>query len=160
MVLNFNAELSNIDISDICHKMNIPLNGIYMRDEMPQKLSNGNYIINLDGNDGHGTHWTCFIKDGKDIIYMDSFGMLPPQNQIDIFHTNQDNIFYNNKQYQDINSVICGFYCIAFFLYIKLNKNDKTISLLEKVNNFDDKFKSNTKKNDLFIKKFIMQYYK
>jgi hypothetical protein len=48
----------------------IKLNGIYMKDELPSYLKEGNYIINLQNHDESGSHWTCFIKDKIIYIFM------------------------------------------------------------------------------------------
>lgn len=155
MKLNFKKELSNFDLEEICHKLGIRLNGIFMRNTMPENLTNGNYILNMDDSNGNGTHWTSFIKHGKTIYYCDSFGMPPPQDQVDIFHKKQDHVYYNDSQFQDIQSVVCGFYCIAFFLYVKVNKG----SLSKKVHDFGESFSDNEKENDKKIQHFISKYY-
>lgn len=156
MKLNFKQELTNIQIEDICNTLGIKLNGIFMRDTLPDKLSNGNYILNLDSEGGSGTHWTSFIKSGKTIYYCDSFGVQPPQDQVDIFHRNHDNVLFNDKQFQDIRSVVCGYYCIAFFLYVKVNKG----SLKKKVHDYGEWFTDDEIKNDKKIQQFITKFYK
>lgn len=153
--LNFNQELSNIDIEEICGHLGIKLNGIYMRDQMTSDLRNGNYIINLDSSTGSGTHWCCFVKSGRSIYYMDSFGVVPPQEQVEIFHINQDKVFYNDEQMQHIKSVVCGFYCIAFFLFLKHTPG----SIQNKTKKFADLFGSDYRANDELIKKMILKYY-
>ena len=47
-------------------------------------------IINLDSNNGPGTHWVCYV----DSFYFDPFGLPPPEN---IFLSN-DTIFHNIKK--------------------------------------------------------------
>ena len=44
--------------------------GCYIDNELPKKLLNGYYVVNLNGN----SHWTCLLKDGKNYFYFDSFG--------------------------------------------------------------------------------------
>ena len=54
--------LTNYDLEELCDFYNVPLGGIYMKDMLPKKLQNGNYIINLESSNGgrnNGTHWTC-----------------------------------------------------------------------------------------------------
>ena len=156
-MLDFNHELSNVEITDICNRLGIKLNGIYMRDELTKsKLRNGNYIINLDSAGGNGTHWTAFIKHNKNIYYCDSFGVQPPQEEITVFHQNQDHIFFNDTHMQDIKSVMCGYYCIAFFLFMKVNKQN----IRQKLIRYSKLFTKNTKQNDNLIKNFILSYYK
>lgn len=47
--------------------------------------------------------------------------MPPLQNEIDLFHQEHDKVLYNKEQIQDIHSDLCGWYCIAFLLFCKLN---------------------------------------
>ena len=65
--------LTNSDFYSICIKLKLKLNGIYMKDELPSDLKEGNYIINLENSNQSGSHWTCFIKSKNDIFYYDSF---------------------------------------------------------------------------------------
>ena len=57
-------------------------------------------IINLDDTIGSGTHWVCYYNN----YYFDSFGMPPP---VKIVRCIKD-IQYNDIQYQDTKSVLCG----------------------------------------------------
>jgi hypothetical protein len=87
------STLTNSDLYSICIRLKIKLNGIYMKDELPSDLKEGNYIINLQNHDENGSHWTCFIKNANNIFYYDSFGVVMPQNAYDIFIKNVDNIY-------------------------------------------------------------------
>ena len=56
--------LSNFDIIKICKKLKINLIGTFFKDELPQKVKKGNYIINLQSStQGDGTHWLALILD-------------------------------------------------------------------------------------------------
>jgi len=159
MNLDFKKELSNVDIQNICDKLGIKINRICMKDELAQqKLKNGNYIINLENHNQSGSHWCCFKKLNKCIYYFDAFGIMPPQNEIDLFKENHDKLSYNDLDIQDINSILCGYYCIGFFLYIQHNYN-KSISLDDCCESYIEMFSQNTKLNDNILKKFIMKYY-
>ena len=54
--------LSNFDIENICQYYEIPLLGVVMKDQMPKKVVDGNFIINLQssvddyGNPTKGNH--------------------------------------------------------------------------------------------------------
>ena len=50
-------------------------NGVYSRDNLPNKIKDGAYIINLDGYSDVGTHWIAFYVKNNDINYFDSFGV-------------------------------------------------------------------------------------
>jgi len=108
--------LTNSDLYSIAIKLKLKLNGIYMKDELPSYLKDGNYIINLQNHDESGSHWTCFIKDKNNIYNYDSFAVVPPQNAYDIFLKNADNIYYIDKYDQSIDSTSCGWWCISFFV--------------------------------------------
>ena len=54
-------------------------------------------IINLDSNNGPGTHWVCYV----DSFYFDPFGLPPPENILFIKR-------YNTSQFQKKISVLCG----------------------------------------------------
>ena len=77
--------LTNSDLYSICIKLKLKLNGIYMKDEIPTDLKEGNYIINLENSNQSGSHWTCFIKEKNNVYYYVSFAVVPPQNAYDIF---------------------------------------------------------------------------
>ena len=82
---------------------------IYPRDS---KIYFDKGFVNIDNGSHGGTHWTCFIiKDNKS-FYFDSFGGQPEN-----FSLNQlpKPIIYHNYKIQDINSDLCGSYCLYFF---------------------------------------------
>ena len=58
-----------------------------MRNALPSQVhQNECAIVNLDNNDGPGTHWVAYRKQGPHIKYFDSFGNLqPPKELIDYF---------------------------------------------------------------------------
>ena len=71
----------------------------------------GMYIINLDDSTGPGTHWVALISDISDkAIYFDSFGLPLPQEILDV----HDEWCYNDSQFQDERSVLCGYCCLYF----------------------------------------------
>ena len=70
--------LDNLELTCICKDLEIPLNGIYMKNELPKKLKNGNYIVNLDSAPNFGTHWLTLILRDKDALFCDPFGAPPP----------------------------------------------------------------------------------
>ena len=50
-------------------------NGIYSRDNSPNKIKDGAYVINLDEDCDIGTHWIAQYVKNNDITYFDSFGV-------------------------------------------------------------------------------------
>ena len=86
---------------------------IYPRDS---KIYSDKGFVNIDNGFRGGTHWCAFyVKDNKS-FYFDSFGGAP-----DKFLLNQllKPITYHNYKIQDINSKLCGSYCLFFFYLIK-----------------------------------------
>ena len=50
--------LSNFDLQDLALKYNLPLIGVYSKDELPKKIQVGSYYVNMqDSTEGNGTHW-------------------------------------------------------------------------------------------------------
>ena len=148
--------LTNSDLYSICIKLKLKLNGIYMKDEIPNDLKEGNYIINLENSNQSGSHWTCFIKDKNNIYYYDSFGVVPPQNLYDISVKNSLNLYYIDKHDQNLDSTSCGYWVIAFLYYMNNTKGNK----LDIMKKFDKKF--NNKKtidNEIELKKYIDKIY-
>ena len=72
--------LSNFDIEGIANHYNIDVK-IIMKDELKNmKPINTNYIINLESSMiGNGTHWMGLKIEGKNCVYFDSYGTLPPE---------------------------------------------------------------------------------
>ena len=77
--------------------------------------SDRGFVNNDDGRTG-GSHWTCFLVEDNKSFYFDSFGGSP-----DKFLLNQipKPILYHNYKIQDINSKLCGSYCLYFFYLIE-----------------------------------------
>ena len=86
---------------------------IYPRDS---KIHSDKRFINIDNGFQGGTHWTSFIVKDEKSSYLDSFGGQP-----DKFLLNQlpKPIIYHNYKIQDINSKLCGSYCLYFFYLIE-----------------------------------------
>ena len=104
-----NKPLSNFDLLQWVDFLKIPnFKGIFARDEvMPREHSP--CIINLDELENAGTHWVCCAPGEKALWYFDSFGMGFPQE----FKSSKP-VIWSSSQYQNINSVLCGYYCLYF----------------------------------------------
>ena len=48
---------------------------VYSRDNLPNKIKDGVYIINLDEYSDIGTHWIALYVQNNNAIYFDSFGV-------------------------------------------------------------------------------------
>ena len=53
----------------------IAFSGVYSRDNLPDKIKNAAYIINLDEYSDIGTYWIAFYVNNKTVTYFDSFGV-------------------------------------------------------------------------------------
>ena len=66
--------LTNIEIQK--YYQNEPrFNGVYSRDNLPTKIKNGTYVINLDEYADTGTYWIALYVLNIEIIYFGSFGV-------------------------------------------------------------------------------------
>ena len=88
-------------------------NGVFSRSNMPKKIKDGVYVINLDGYADVGTHWIASFCNRSEIVYFDSFGDEHVPEEIKEFVGNK-NIKANVFRVQANNSVICGYFCIGF----------------------------------------------
>lgn len=151
--------LSNHDVTNICNYLNIPLLGVYTKDQLkdiPKKK--GLYVFNLGDLSSGGTHWTAgYIYDGK-TVYFDPFGSVPSI-EIDQFikSVSKKRIYLINKvQIQSLGSTYCGWYCIMF-LYILCHSNEspsKSLDLIQDHFNSDN-LNKNYDKLLSFFKKLI-----
>ena len=75
--------------------------GVYSRDNLPDKIKNGAYVINLDEYSDIGTHWIALYvnKEVKKII-------------------GNRNIITNIYRIQNYDSIMCGCFCIGFIDYM------------------------------------------
>ena len=139
--------LSDRDIIEILKNQNIHIHGIFMKDELPSKLTKGFYIINLQSStEGNGTHWVALYYNPVFSYYFDAFGFIAPmevQNKIKPYA-------YNDKQIQDLNSSSCGYYCIAFIMFL-YGKQD--IENLYRI--FINLFSNDTYKNDEVLERIL-----
>jgi len=141
--------LSNTDIIHILKSQGVKLNGVFMKDELPSKLKCGFYVVNLQSSTvGNGTHWVAFYYNSKNSFYFDAFGFPAP---VEI-EQKLKKYKYNEKQIQNLKSTACGYYCIAFilFLYGKQNKELETRFVL-----FIDAFSTDTKINDKLLYDYL-----
>ena len=142
--------LTNYDLEDLCKDYNVPLHGIYMKDQLPMQIKNGNYIINLEssmGGKNSGTHWTTLSVHNDDAFFFDSYGA-PPSIEIREFVNcrPKTKLGFNNWVVQDLKSNNCGYFCISLLIY--LNPKNIYVSANEYINQFVD----DTKKNDHILK--------
>ena len=66
--------LTNIEINEY-YKNEPRLNGVYSRNNLPDKIKEGAYVINLDEYANKGTHWIALFVKPKYTVYFPSFGI-------------------------------------------------------------------------------------
>lgn len=111
--------LSNVEISKyMARRMGSKFMGCYARNNLPQLLSTGFYVVNLDDQHNPGTHWVGMSVVSSEIIYFDSFGFICPK---EIITRKGDRvIWYSSHDIQNTRSVACGYYVLYFLS--ELNK--------------------------------------
>ena len=104
--------LTNFEIQKY-YKNEPRFNGVFSRNNLPKKIKDGAYVINLDEYADVGTHWIALFCNRNDIVYFDSFGVENGLEEIKEFVRNK-NIKANVFQVQVNNSIMCGYFCIGF----------------------------------------------
>lgn len=102
--------------------------GVFTRENLPKKVTCKDFecgVINLDDENGMGTHWVCFFRNKKNAFYFDSFGNLPPQIEFLNYIGDKCVIYYNHKSYQTYREVNCGHLCIKFLYNMYLQSISK-----------------------------------
>ena len=136
--------LTNIEINEY-YKSEPRFNGVYSRNNLPNKIKKGTYVINLDEYENTGTHWVSLFVKTKYKVYFDSFGVEHIPKEINKFINNdiKSNIF----RIQAYDSIMCGYFCIEFINYMLKGK-----TLLDYTNLFSP---NDFKKNDRVIKRIF-----
>ena len=124
---------------------------MYSRNNLPNKIKKGAYVINLDEYENTGTHWVCLFVKPKHRVYFDSFGIEHIPKKINKFINNDTSaiapIKSNIFRIQAYDSIMCGYFCIEFINYMLKGK-----TLLDYTNLFSP---NDFKKNDQVIKRIF-----
>ena len=96
-------------------------NGVFSRDNMPKKIKDGAWVINLDEYAGVGTHWIVLFCNRSEIAYFDSFGVEHVPEEIEKF-IGHKNIKTNIFRVQTNNSIMCGCFCTGFIAFMFAGK--------------------------------------
>jgi len=162
--------LTNFDIERIANKLDLPIVGVYSKDELANvKKKIGSYYINMQDSDkGSGTHWvlakiysdeerddenSSSSSDSEDekfkSLYFDSFGLGMPI-EVSNFLKPFRPVYCNNRQIQNIASTQCGWYCLACDYYLEHAQHSKTY--LDDYGKFINIFSDNPTKNLTILK--------
>ena len=98
-------------------------NGVFSRDNLPNKIKNGAYIVTLDEYHNIGTHWVRFYVNNKAAAYFDSFGIEHIPREIKRAVINKSLIA---SIFRMLDSVMCGYFCIAFIDFMFNSLTDFT----------------------------------
>ena len=121
-------------------------NGVFSRDNIPNKIKDGAYVINLDEYSDIGTPWIALWVNNN-VIYFDSFGVEHIPKEIKKFIDNK-NIIANIFRIQAYDSIMCGYFCMGFINFICKGK-----SLADNTNIFSpNNFKTN---GDIILNYFM-----
>jgi hypothetical protein len=144
---------SNIDLEEMAKKLDLPLIMVISKDQLPDKIQVGSYIINLeDSDEGEGTHW-CLAKvfDKKNALWFDAFGQAAPREVVEFLKPYKP-LPYSNRIIQHIDSSRCGLYCLACDHYMsRVRRKD----MLEQYDDFLNMFVADTKKNDKILVDYL-----
>ena len=133
---------------EACYQNEPRFNGVYSRDNLPDKIKDGAYVINLDEYSDTGTHWVALYVDNKTATYLDSFGIDQIPKEIKKFINNK-NVIANIYRVQNYDSIMCGYFCIGFINYMFDGKR-----LTDYINLF---FRYDFKKNDDIILNYFLK---
>ena len=108
---------------------------IYSRDQLPKKIRKECGIVNLDDNQGPGTHWVCYRNIDSFVEYFDPFGLIMPDEIYHYLLTSGKKRIYSQDEIQNRDSVLCGYWCLYY-----LNERQKGKSVLDVIHNnhFDE----------------------
>ena len=96
-------------------------NGVFSRNNLPLKIKDGAYIINLHEYTDVGTHWIALFCNKNEVVYFGSFGVEHVPKEIKKFINNK-NIIAKIFRIQANDSVMCGYFCIGFIDFMLADK--------------------------------------
>ena len=73
-IFNSTSPLTNFEIQKY-YKNKPRFNGVFSRNNLPKKIKDEGYVINLDEYTDLGTHWIALFCNRTEIVYFDSFGV-------------------------------------------------------------------------------------
>ena len=110
---------------------------VYSIDNLPDKIKDGTYIVNLDEYSDIGTHWIGLYVNNKIVTYFDSLGIEHISKEVKK-SVNNKNIITNIFRIQAYDSVMCGYFCIGFIDYMFMGKSLTDYTNLFSPNNFKE----------------------
>ena len=102
--------LTNFEIQQY-YQNELRFNGVYSRDNLPNKIKDWTYVINLDEYSDIGTHWVALYLNNNDVTYFDSIGEEHIPKEIKKF-IGSKNVITNIFGIQAYDSIMCAYFCI------------------------------------------------
>ena len=147
--------LTNFEIQE--YYQNEPrFNGVFSRDNLPNTIKNGAYVINLDEYYDIGIHCVALYVNNNIVIYFYSFGFehIPKEIMKLIARTSsfglgsrRKKIITNIYRIQGYDSIMCGYFCIGFINFMFNGKSLTDYTNLFSPNDFN-------KNDDIILKYF------
>ena len=106
-------------------------NGVYSRDNLPYKIKDKAYIVNLDEYSDIRTHWVALFVNHNDVTYFDNYGAeyIPKETKKIIHRLTSFALRPQNKNIKRIifriqayNSIMCRYFCIEFINFMLAGK--------------------------------------
>ena len=98
-------------------------NGVFSKNNLPKRIKDGAYVIDLDEYANTGMHWIALFCNKNEIVCFNSFGVEHFPEEIEKFLGNR-NLVANIFRVQANNSVMCGYFCIGFIDYMLAGKKN------------------------------------
>ena len=122
-------------------------NGVYSREDIPDKIKHGSYVINFNEYSSFRTHWIPLYALNNNATYFDSLGIEHFPKEIKKF-IKRFAIVTNVFRIQSYDSVMCEYFCIGFIDFMLTGK-----SLTDFTNLFSPNY---LRKNDDIILNYFL----
>ena len=96
-------------------------NCVFSRNNLPKKIKDGTYVINLDEYADVATHCIALFCNKNETVYFDSFGVEHIPEEVKEFIGNK-NIKTKIFRVQANDSVMCGYFCIGLIDFMLAGK--------------------------------------
>ena len=140
--------LTNFEIQEY-YQNALRFYGVFSRDNLPNNIKYGVYVINIDEYHDIGTHWVALYVNNNIVTYFDSFEVEHIPKEITKF-INRKKIITNIYRIQAYDSIMCGYFCIGFINFMFNGKSLTDYTNLFSPNDFN--------KNDDIILKYFGLY--
>ena len=112
--------LTNFELIGYAKRLKIKnFRGVFMRDTLPHRSQSYECgIVNFNTSKQEGSHWVCYLINGSQRIYFDSFGQVTPIELQKYLKTeaewegNLQVIQRNTDIVQHLNTHVCGHLCL------------------------------------------------